>query len=264
LANRVIDLWDIGTYDSDIRDHLESHKEIIDGYFDLDWKKDIMVAKLATWVPIQPNRFAGDYRATVESLGVIMSTKTLRAFHYSRMTDEEVEAVLAEGIVPTSVEFLKQRVERQVAAGTLTPEQGNRIVTRSPLQSADFGVRSGFWSTSSPIHPDDSAVSLLVGHWGGESAYWLLTGTDDEDMIDLLKGIGRGRVFEIAVPIKDANGGLAGFSVARNVVREYASSLGYELYTAGLDLAIEHSLPASSILRIHSEGEEDYKVIGKG
>jgi hypothetical protein len=31
-----------------------------------------------------------------------------------------------------------------------------------------------------------------------------------------------------------------------------------------LELDIEHCLPASNILRIHSEGEEDYKVIGRG
>jgi hypothetical protein len=260
----LIDLWDIDTYDRDILEHLESHKGIIDGYFFLERKKDAMVAKLSTWEPIQPNSFAGDYMAAVDGLGEIISTKTLRAFHYTRMTDDEVEAMMANGIVPTSVEFLKQRVDRQVIAGALTQEQGDAIVKRSPLRTADFGVRSGFWSTSSPIHPSDSAVSLLVSHWGGESAYWLLTGTEDEGIVDILKGIGRGWVIEIAIPLAAANAGLAGFSVARNAVREYASFLGHDLYTAGLDLAIEHSVPASSILRIHSEDEEDYQMIGRG
>jgi hypothetical protein len=259
----MIDLWDIGTYDEEILGHLERHKEIIDGYFDLEGKKNIMVAKLATWEPIQPNPFAPDYMAAVESLGGIMSTKTIRAFHYSRMTDDEIEAVLSEGIVPTSIEYMKQRVDRQVSAGRVTIEQATRIITQRPPQTTDFGVRKGFWSTSSPIHPDDRAVDLLVGHWGGESVYWQFTGTQDEEMIGLLKGIGRGRVIEIAIPLKEANGGLAGFSVARNAVREYARSLGYELYPECFDLEIEHSLPADSILRIHSEGEDDYKAIGK-
>ncbi|QND69138.1 hypothetical protein HB777_36370 (plasmid) [Mesorhizobium loti] len=102
----MIDLWDIGTYDSEIKDYLESHRDIIDGYSALERKKDIMVAKLATWVPIQPNRFQGDYAATVDGLAEIMSTKTLRTFHYTRMTDDEVESVQAEGMVPTSVDSL--------------------------------------------------------------------------------------------------------------------------------------------------------------
>jgi hypothetical protein len=107
-------------------------------------------------------------------------------------------------------------------------------------------------------------VKLLVEHWGGESAYWLLVGTDDEKVISVLKEIGHSRVFEIALPLAEANGGLAGFSAARTAVGEYARSLGHELHPAVLELDIEHCLPASNILRIHSEGEEDYKVIGRG
>jgi hypothetical protein len=259
----MIDLWDIGTYDEEILGHLERNKEIIDGYFDLERKKDIMVSKLATWEPIQPNPFQVDYIGTLESLGEIMSTKTVRAFHYSRMTDGEVEAALSDGIVPTSVEFLKKRVDRQIAAGRMTPEQGTRIITRSPLH-ADFGVRKGFWSTTVPFHPADPAVKLLVEHWGGESAYWLFVGTEDEDMIDLLKGIGRGRIIEIAIPLKDANEGLAEFSVARTAVREYARSRGYEIYSGGLDLDIERPLPSDVILRVHTEGDKDYVKMGSG
>jgi hypothetical protein len=60
------------------------------------------------------------------------------------MTDDEVQAVQAEGIVPTSVDSLKQRVDRQVISGTLTREQGDLIIDRGPLQTAAFGVRHGF------------------------------------------------------------------------------------------------------------------------
>jgi hypothetical protein len=258
----MIDLWDIATYDSDMMDHLESHKGIINGYFDLERRKDIMVATLATWQPIQPNQFAGDYMSAVEGFGRIMSSKTLRAFHYTRMTDEEVEAILSDGITPASVEFLKQRVDRQVSAGRLTKEQGEKIVAHNRLYTTDFGVRGVFWATTLPHHPDDSAVSPLVSHWGCESAYQLLTGRADEDLIALLRGIGRGRVVEIAVPLQKANGGLAGFGVATNAVREYARSLGYEVYSGGHDLNIEQPLPASNVLRIHTEGDEDYKAFG--
>ena len=223
-----------------------------------------MVAILATWEPIRPNPFAGDYMSAVESLGRIMSAKTVRAFHYSRMTDDEVEALQAEGTVPTSVDSLKQRVDRQVISGTLTREQGGLIVERNPLQRTAFGVRKGFWSSSSPIHPDDAAVNILVDHWGGESAHWLFTGTGDEPMVEVLTRIGRGRVVEIAMPLKEANGGLAGFSAARTAVREYARSLGHQVYPEALDLAIEHRLPASSILKVHTEGEDGYIAMGRG
>lgn len=260
----LIDLWDTGTYHSDIQDHLDSYKEVITGYLDLEQKKDAMVAILATWEPIRPNPFTGDYMSAVESLGPIMAAKTVRAFHYSRMTDDEVEALRAEGIVPTAVSSLEQRVNRQVISGTLTREQGDLIIERGSLQAAAFGIRKGFWSSSSPIHPDDAAVNLLVDHWGGESARWLFTGTEDEQMIEVLKGIGRGRVIEVAISLKDANGGLAGFSAARTSVREYARSLGHQVYPEALDLAIEHPLPASRILKVHTEGEDGYQTMGIG
>jgi hypothetical protein len=262
--SHLIDLWDIGTYDSDIRDHLDSYKEVITGYLDLERKKDIMVTVLATWEPIRPNPFAADYMSAVESLGPIMAAKTVRAFHYSRMTDDEVQAVQAEGIVPTSVDSLKQRVDRQVISGTLTREQGDLIIDRGPLQTAAFGVRHGFWSTSSPIHPDNAAVNLLVDHWGGESAYWLFTGPEDRPMVEVLKRIGRGRVIEIAMSLKDPNGGLAGFSAARTAVRGYVRSLDHQIYPEALDLALEHPLPASHILKVHTEGEDGYIAMGRG
>ena len=77
-------------------------------------------------------------------------------------------------------------------------------------------------------------------------------------MIDLLQRIGRGRIIEIAMPLANANGGSAGFSVGEIIIKEYARTLGFDLWPEGRDIHVEHSLPASSILRIHTEGEAAY------
>ena len=51
--------------------------------------------------------------------------------------------------------------------------------------------------TSDPVAPDDSGVKLLLGSWGGEATYFWLK---DKRLQNLVAGIGRPRVLEIAVP----------------------------------------------------------------
>lgn len=260
----TIDLWDHRSYDAEITVWLSDRKELITGYYHDEAKKDAEIATRDRWEPLQPNPYRADFMAAREELGALMAKRTLRVFHYTRMSDSEIGALSADGIVPTSLEFLKARIARQVEQGLLTRKQGETIFANSPLHHTGYGVRKGFWTTTTPFHPSDSAVKLLVDHWGGESAYWLFTGKRDQAMIELLQRIGCGRVLEIALPLANANGGYAGFSVGEVVIKEYARTLGVELWPEGRDIHIEHSLPASRILRIHTEGEVTYNEFGRG
>jgi hypothetical protein len=61
-------------------------------------------------------------------------------------------------------------------------------------------ARSGkFWMTSHPFPADHHGVELLLAHWGGEGVYFWL---EDGQLIELVKGIGRPRVIEVAVPLQ--------------------------------------------------------------
>ncbi|MEQ1952657.1 hypothetical protein [Mesorhizobium sp. CN2-181] len=258
-----LDLWDVGTYDADIEDWLHRHKSLILGYFDFEKKRDEEMEKEARWSASPPNPYSADYLRAREDLAGILASKEIRVFHYSRMTDREVKSLVSNGIVPTSSSFLKERIDHIVEEGLLSKEQGGRIFAESPLHFADSGIRKGFWTTTVPFQPSDGAVNLLVGFWGGESAYWRFTGARDEGMLDVLRGIGRGRILEILVPLLNANSGRAAFSVGEVVIKQYAQSLGCELWPEGRDICVDHTIPGSKVLRVHSEGEKTYSQFGK-
>lgn len=258
----MIDIWDIRTYDNDILGYLESNKEIIVGHFEEERAADFRVANLTRWQPQPPNPFAEKFRNAIEELGKIMSAKTVRAFHYSRMTDGEVVEVRANGFVPTSVSFLRERVDRQVAAGRMTIEQANTIVAQSPLQSLEYGDRKGFYMNSMPFDPTSDAVQWLVGYWGGESTYW--TFLEDPKMTALLSSIGRGRIIEIALPLANACNGGAGRLAAERAIRAFARQCGCDIGIDSIDLYVEHPLNADTILEVHSEGDDGYQNVSAG
>jgi len=172
----TIDLWDYDTYDVEIREYLERHEDVIVLHRERDAEiskieppKDALERNHFKW---PKNEHYSDYLNVRDGLTPILERKSIRAFHYSRLTDMEIDHMREEGMVPTSIEFLKQRVDRQIQAGNLTLQQGKVLLECSPLVIDDCGVREGFWMASSPFHPEDHAVNLLVGSWGGESAYW--------------------------------------------------------------------------------------------
>lgn len=264
MSTTSFDLWDYGTYDGEIVNWLDERKQLIAAYYEDERAKDAAIAKRDQWERLKPNPYGSEFMAAREELTPIIAQKTVRAFHYTRMTDGEVEALLNEGIQPTSPDFLRRRIDRNVEAGLLAQEQGDVIFGRSPLHTVEYGDRKGFYATSTPVHPSSGDVDRLVGNWGGESAYWCFTTESDAPMIELLQSIGRGRVLEIAVPLKDACGGFGASSVTKVVMAEFARKLGFELRPEVRDIYVEHPLPASSILRIHSEGDEPYEQFGRG
>jgi hypothetical protein len=268
MTSSQVDVWDIETYGEEIREYLDRHKQIVIRYLNREIELDKIVPpsdpreRIRFKMPI--NEHHEEYQSALDGLGPIMATKTFRAFHYSRMTDDEAGAFMADGINLTSKDFLRKRVDRQVDAGTMSSVQGDLIVSKTALaRPREFGERNGFWTTATPIHPDDGAVNMLVGYWGGESAYWAFLGENGE-MIDLLKSTGRGRILEIAVPLSVVTFGDTGAGTVTNVFDEFAISLGYSRYPRNLDLQLVQPLPAAAILRIHTEGDADYQRFGAG
>ncbi|WP_149907996.1 hypothetical protein [Mesorhizobium sp. SARCC-RB16n] len=264
----MIDLWDFDTYDGEICEYLDGCTRVFASYLDEEKRLDEIVP------PVDPrervhflvptNRYYEAYRAAVEGLGPIMSTKTFRAFHYTRMTDDEVAALWSTGIVTTSLGFLKERVAQQVAAGKLTPEQGQRIVSKSALgRQGELDNRSGFWTVAAPVSPGDNAAKSLVDHWGGEGAYWAF-GAEEPEMLELLKSIGCGRIIEIAVPLSAVKFGDVGAGSATIAFEVFASRLGYDRSRKRLDFNIQHDLAPDSLLKVHSEGDETYHGMGAG
>lgn len=110
--------------------------------------------------------------------------------------------------------------------------------------------------TLHPVAPDDSGVELLVGHWGGEIAYFWLR---DQALIDRVAALGRGRVVEVAVSVAATR---HSYSTGEAVVATFARTLGCEPDKKAFDLYAARPLRPEAILSVHSEGEIQFAALG--
>lgn len=93
----------------------------------------------------------------------LMEDRTIRAWHYTRMTDEEVAALRRIGIYLSTLGTIRERFDAQVAAGTFDRDIADRLFAESPFQSEQLDSRSNkFWMVSHPAHIEDSSVELLL------------------------------------------------------------------------------------------------------
>jgi hypothetical protein len=134
-----------------------------------------------------------------EAIGQAMERRTIRAFHYTRLTDDEVVTLQRDGIHLSTPASLQSRLDDIVAAGGLTREVADQLYANSPFHSDQREARSGkFWMTSHPVAVGDGGVRPLMEHWGGEVAsMWM----KDEALLAPLGALGMPRIIEVAVPM---------------------------------------------------------------
>lgn len=255
----IIDVWNVETFDGELRGDLDVHADVI---------RDYMITSRRQWIereasdhimPYPENPFAGEFMWVKEHIMRLMEARTIRAWHYTRLTDAEIDALRRGGIYPSSLDTIRSRFAAQVAAGTFTQEIADRLFADSPYQSDQLDARSDkFWMVSHPVDIEDGGVELLLESWGGESAYFWQR---DAALQDLLKQIGRPRVLEIAMPLIHSR---HGYSAAEAVVATYGRMLGCRPDKHAFDLYTHQPLGPAYILAIQSDGEPNFGAMARG
>ena len=253
----ILDVWDLATFDNLLAAALREHATLVRDYLTTSRQQYIEGELSDHTQPHAFNPYAAEYGAFVETIGRMMEARTIRAWHYCRLTDTEAEALKNTGIQLSTIDTLSARLAAQVAAGTLSRAEADGVFAASPFHSNQIESRADkYWMVSTPVPPDDSGVELLLGHWGGEVAHFWLR---DQGLIDRVEGIGRGRVIEVAVPMPATR---HWYSAGGAVVATFARTLGCKPDRKSFDLYMARPLGADAILRIHSEGEPDFAALG--
>jgi hypothetical protein len=205
------------------------------------------------------NPFAGAFLDLQEAVGREMESRTIRAFHYTHMTDEEVAALRGDGIHLSTPTTLQSRLENLVLAGALARTIADKLYAQSPFHSDQLGSRCGkYWMTSHPVEIGDGGVRPLMAHWGGEVAsMWIR----DQSLLARLASIGRPRIVEIAVPIRATR---HGYSAGKAVVATFARARGCIPEKQAFDLYAKEPLGPSAILAVHTEGDRSFAEMGRG
>ncbi|SNR39714.1 hypothetical protein [Puniceibacterium sediminis] len=255
-----IDVWDLGTFDEDLRLILDERADLIRDYF-LRERVVFETYDLAQGIDRPsfrpPNRLAPDFIRLNENLIAPMEERRMRAFHYTRMTDFEVTQILENGIQLSTPESLRHRIGALVRIGALALEDAEMMESESPFHTQMHARCGKFWMASHPIPIENSGVDRLLEYWGGEVASFHLT---DEDLLERLAMIGQPRVIEISVPLSATKHSI---SAAQAVVATFGRSLGCPADPREFDLYIEAVLPAEAILSVHTIGDVGFKILGK-
>lgn len=256
----IIDIWNVATFDPALQRMLETEAALIRDYLTTS-RRQFLEREASDHRGVHPtNPYAGDHQDFVEAVGREMNTRTIRAWHYTRLLDDEVSAIQENGIYPGTLETLRHRLEVQAEAGLLSAADVEALYAASPCHHAEQqpGRLGKFWMTSDPVEIGDGGVELLLANWGGESTYFWL---EDERLEKLVAGMGMPRVLELAVPIERTRHWL---SAGRAVVGAFARTLGCRPDRGAFDLYTIEPLGAAAILAIHSDGESNFQNMGKG
>jgi hypothetical protein len=260
MAVNLIDVWDVETFDEDLIATLRANSELVRNYIVTD--REIFLEREASGlrVPYRTNPHAERYGRFLEDLDPLMKTRTIRAWHYTRLTDTEVIALQTAGIYVSTLDATRRRLEAQVAAGEFSAGIANALFGESPFHHPEqVEPRSNkFWMTSHLVEIGDGGVTLLLGNWGGEAVYFWL---DDPQLKEAVAGIGKPRVVEVCVPLDATH---RAYLAGKAVLAAFARSLGLEPDFRAFDLYTTRALGPDTVLAVHTEGEAAFAEIGKG
>lgn len=258
----LIDVWNAETFDADLMGHLMAARDLVHDYLNTD--RQIFLSYDLGRGPTRPlirpeNPFAGKFIALTESLAAHMRRRTIRAWHYTRLTDGEVDLMRREGVQLSTPATLHLRLGSLVTAGLLRQDTADALYAASPFHSNQRDARAGkFWMTSHPVARTDGGVVPLMAHWGGEVAsMWV----DDPDLLAPLAVVGRPRVLELAVLLAVTN---HAFRASEAIIGTFGRMLGCHSDKHGFDLYVTTALAGDALLALYTEGDPAFEALGRG
>lgn len=251
----MIDSWNPATFSNKISSVLSEYSELVRSYYEEDRRLMDEHLNSSPYQSLKPNKYHGAYANFKEEvLTPIISNSRVRVWHYTRLTNKEVESMQQKPVL-SSLIHLKERLSKLVAEKQLTPDEAKTVYSNSPFHMQHKARANRLWSTNIPLSHNDSGVIPLLGSWGGESAYFWLK---DKSISEKLKKIGAPRIIELETDLSDD---LNGYKVSETIIKAWAKMLGISLQVSGCDLAITGSINTTKTIKVHTEGEPTYETI---
>lgn len=219
----MIDLWNLNTIPSEATDLLTRGEKLIRDYVRKEHVIETARANAGLTGNIPSNEFGQAMSELTEMIEASVNTESLRAFHYTRMTDAEVAGIVNGGITMTSSSMFRLKLDDAVATGQMSPAAADEVYAKSPIVTGRHGGRGNmFWTCAIPYPITDDGIEAFLRCWGGEISRWEL---QDEGKAAGLT-IGRPRIIEVTVPIPQACGGFAATRIADQLVEAFKHELG--------------------------------------
>jgi hypothetical protein len=219
-----------------LRRFLTEHHDLF-----LDW------ATGPTWVG------AAAYDRAIYQLMDLLQPYDLRAWHCTRLTDQEAQAILAQGMQPPNPAILSTRIDAVVADGRVSAEIAREWKARNQVHETYRRDRI-WWCFYPPRESGEGGISALLGNWGGEALY----NTHESDPVTgpPLRRIGTPSLVEADIPVALLeNSPSAAFSVVAHFLKASGHTKRDHLQ---LEDRIRENLPPAQIRRVLQHPEPDF------
>lgn len=260
----MMDSWNPATFSPEILEILHTHSKLI-----LDYhieKQEIAAEKASSpYRSSKTHKHARDYiNFRDEKLNPALIGTRIRVWHYTRLTDSEVDHIQQE-LAPTSLKHLLARLKHLHADGLLTDKDVQTLYKNSPLHIQEKERAGKIWTTHIPLPPGESGIEPLLNTWGGESTHACIH--EHTALKAKLEEIGSPRIIEMETPLLDCHNihrisGVALISWAISIAP--CETLQEHLITQinqGGDLKVTEGISETTVIRIHTKGEREFNHI---
>ena len=180
----------------------------------------------------------------------------VRGWHCTRLTDWEVEAIIADGLALPDAAMLARRIDRLVDDGALAPGTAARL--KAENQSDDDNRTGRVWFCFFPPRlAGQRGIERFFRHWGGEALY----NSHERDPVTspALRAVGAPALVAADVPIALLESPLrTAFAVARRFVVSRGCATQEPIEHEDF---ITHVLPATCVRRVIRFPDPDFLAL---
>ena len=195
-------LDDVSSWPPRLLARFEANERLLVAYDECEKKRMDDKAWGSTYVPMAlrpPNPHYCSKQAFLEAIRVEFSDRLVfRGFHCTRLIDDEVNAILKDGMTPPTPAMLERRINVIEQAGLITRDVARLLVRENDAGSPTRSGRTWFIFTKAPLR-SKIGVGSLLRYWGGEALYG--RHYSNQEIGPMLAGIGTARIIEAAVPL---------------------------------------------------------------
>lgn len=255
-----IDVWDVATFDPELRSVLDARARVIRDYRTESQRLFREREAQTLRGPPAHNIHGPSFSALREEIAALMAERTIRAWHFTRLAEHEVATVRKNGLQPMTLALIDERLEAVRQAGLIDAQLAAQLYEASPYHRQIEGSRENrIWLTAQPYAIDDSAVEELLDRWGGESISFVHR---EGATLERLMQLGTPLVIEVALPMRITT---RVEEAATNVLDAFAQSIGVDGgWGGGADMVAVEPIAPEWILAIHREGEPSFEGMGRG
>lgn len=123
---------------------------------------------------------------------------TITGWHCTRLTDNEVEQIRAQGLQPSSAETLEKRLREIAAEGIIGEEVQEQLLAENWAKKENRAGKIWFCFYE-PYKTDEDGIGRFFSYWGGEALYRLHERNTTTGSV--LAQIGKPRVIEVELPV---------------------------------------------------------------